>query len=139
VVPSFMQDWLEKEAYKHPVFFLVAIISMGMMGGMWFNPFVMADDFHSFQENSEQRLGKLEVAVCTVQNTIEKTSLEAQLRDVSTEIFQLERIVSAHEATPRDIDRLDDLRNEKEALDRRIEEYLGLPLCVPDHGGAAHH
>lgn len=136
MIPTFLQDWLEKEAYKHPAFFMVAIISFGAVGGVWFNPFVVASDFQAYQQTTGSRLSKLEVAVCTVQDTIEKTSLESQMRDVSTEIFQLERIVAAQDATERDKDRLDDLRNDMKELDTRMEEYLRRRECAPDHNGA---
>jgi hypothetical protein len=132
MIQKIVQRWMSEEAYKHPAVFLLGIISLGLTGGVVFNPFVMAGDFERFQLTAEQRLGKLETAVCTVQNTIEQTSLEAQIRDVSTEIFQLERIVATEESRPRDTDRLDDLRNERDTLNTRMQQYLDRPDCVPD-------
>jgi hypothetical protein len=134
MLQELVQKWISREAMKHPAVFLAGIVSFGAVLGM-FNPFVMAGDFERFQTVAEGRLGKLEVAVCTVQNTIEQTSLEAQLRDVSTEIFQLERIVAANEDTLRDIDRLDDLRNVQDQLKTRLEQYLDRPECMPDPNG----
>ena len=127
-MPEFIQKWISAEVLKHPAVFLAGIVCMGIIIGS-FNPFVMADDFSKFQVNANQRLVKLERAVCTVQYTTEKNALEAQSRAVATEIFQLERLDRAGEATERDISRMNNLRTDASNLDLRLRTLVQTTDC----------
>jgi hypothetical protein len=130
MVPEFIPQWLSKEALKHPAFFLTCIVLFGVVTGSVWNPFVMADDFTNFQRAANTRLGKLEFGVCTVQFTTERNGLESQARAVSTEIFQLERLVAAQEATPRDLERMDDLRTDLAHLERELQILVQGDRCI---------
>lgn len=133
MIPDFLPKLLSSEAMKHPLFVICCIVSLGFGAGSIFNPFVLADDFTTFQVRANDRLGKLEIAVCTVQFTTERNGLESQVRAVSTEIFQLERIIAASEGSPRDVKRLDDLKTDLGQLERALDLLLNSTHCAdPD-------
>ena len=132
---NFFSQLLEKEAYRHPLTFVLCLISAGFAWGMLANPFAMASDLEVFQEETrtEQRktrdemekmsirMGGVEAGLCGVQYTLEKNGLESALRDAATGISQLERAEEAGEATARDIKRLDELRSEQNLVQRELQ------------------
>lgn len=124
-----LSKWLSLEAYKHPAFFLLSLISVGIGAGMLANPFVMANDFNSFEGRTNVRLESLEVAVCTVQFSIEKSGLNSQLRAVESEIFQLEGAIEAGTSTARDKIRLVNLKSDKGQLGRDLNILMQREGC----------
>lgn len=131
MMPEFFQRWMTQEVYKHPGVFLSGILIAAVVGGMSLNPFVMAEDFRDFRSGTNDRLGKLEAGVCQLQFTTDRNALETQARAVSTEIFQLERLEKAGEATDRDRARLYNLRNDAENLKTRLNVLMRDTDC-PD-------
>lgn len=126
----------QKEALQHPLFFLLCFVAAGVLGGLTFNPFVMAETFDEYQEATRaeladfrRRLGGLESGVCGLQYSTQKSSLEQAVRATESEIFQLERVEAAQEATARDLSRLDFLRTEKGRLSRELQELQRRANC----------
>lgn len=126
----------QKEALQHPLFFLLCFVAAGVLGGLTFNPFVMAETFEEYEaatraelSDFRRRLSGLESGVCSLQYTTQKSSLEQAIRATEAEIFQLERVESAREATERDLMRLDALRTEKGRLSRELQELQRRANC----------
>ena len=129
-MPDFISAWLGKEAYKHPAFFLVAILLMGSVAGLVINPFVMAEDFNTFKASNDKRLKGLEQKICDVDKTVKNESLEGQLRSIESDIWKLERLVENEQSNGRDEERLGELRSDKGALNRKLEALAQDEKCI---------
>ena len=129
-MPDFISAWLGKEAYKHPAFFLVAILLTGSMAGMFINPFVMAADFKTFKVANDARLQGLEQKICDVDKSVKNESLEQQLRSIESDIWKLERLVDTEQSNGRDEERLGKLRSDKGALARKLDALTRESKCI---------
>lgn len=129
-MPDFISAWLGKEAYKHPVFFLVAILLTGSLAGLIINPFVMAEDFKTFKASNDDRLQGLEQKICDVDKSVKNESLEQQVRSIESDIWKLERLVDTEQSNGRDEERLGQLRSDKGALNRKLEALMRENNCI---------
>ena len=127
---SVLDKWLEKEFHKHPLFAIFCVVLAGSSAGVAFNPFVMAEDFATFQSEANGRLGSIESDLSCLQYSTDRNALNSELRAVNSEIFQLTRLVESGTATERDLERLDDLRTDKESLDLDLSTLVNGPHCA---------
>ncbi len=81
------------------------------------------------QTQVDGRFGKLEERICSLESTVEQRYAEGQLHNLESEIFALERIANAKEATPRDMARLDKLRSELGDVQRALAQMTRTYQC----------
>jgi hypothetical protein len=96
---------------KYPIIFFFGLTLAG--GTIYYarSTFAFADDLYE----SNKKIDELK------QLTLESFKKQ-ELRAIKKEIYALERLVESGAATERDIKRLDDLKNERDDIERELKE-----------------
>jgi len=110
-VPGLIESVAEQTFKRHPWLFLFIILTGGGLLG------------YSYQVFAEKvvvdvRFLKVETSIERIDRKIDLWALEQRLQMVESEIFQLERLESKREATPRDLERLDKMKIESGKVKR---------------------
>lgn len=128
-----MGDWISvmfKSAQEHPGAMLVLLVLAVMAGAFRVTPFVMSSDFNAYQKENGDRLGLVEHSLCNMEKSIDKASIDTQLRAIEAEIWQLQSVVESDQANERDRRRLYDLRGTERGLNNALNNLKDCPQPV---------
>ncbi len=106
---------------NHPALFIFSAAVAGSIIFFSYSTFALKGDLINARQQMTQRLVALELKA-------DVRDVESQIRSFESEIFELERIERAQEATRRDLRRLYDLKNKHRKLERGLDRLKARKL-----------
>lgn len=105
---------LIKEGQKHPFFNLMLAACLSLFIIFSFNYFAVAEETNKNISDNMRLLNVIKISM-------DRNALEAKIRGIESEMFQLEGIQASGEATDRDQGRLSHLRSELGTVGRELK------------------
>lgn len=143
-IGGLLSKYITKEIVEHPGVIVLGIsiglFTLGSTINSSFFPFVTADEFQNKNTimekafidhvmKSEQQFRELRLGQCDLLFTLEKSTIEGNLRVVEKEIYEIERAINSGNQTERDVARLLQLRTDKSILERKLTVIVSEPPC----------
>lgn len=121
---------VEKLAATHPVVLILVLFLIGAGGSLWaYQPFVARSEFLAYAKQTDLDRVAIKESIDCLSSDFKRSSLNAQIRNASSELWSLEPLKDSGTATPRDIGRINNLRSD---IREMSQELLFIKKCKED-------